>query len=105
MRPAALLCLLPVLLSHTTGTLKSPQWLDERRQIVLDRKVVLEFEAVQPRDNALLEASTLSFKDERAEQYRIKERLPDIDGSWALRLESNHSNTANQSRSVKTTPA
>jgi hypothetical protein len=83
MKPAALLCFLPAFLSHTTAAFTgSPQWLDQQRQIIRDRKLSNKLETLQPRDNALLEGSILRFDDERAEAYRIKEPLPDIDGSW-----------------------
>jgi hypothetical protein len=80
MRAATLVCFLAVFLRHTATAYRSPQWLDQQRQIVRDRKVANQLETVQSKNNALLEASTLSSRAERAEAYRIKEPLPDIDG-------------------------
>jgi hypothetical protein len=49
--------------------------------MVLDRKVVPEFEGGPPGENVLLEVPSLIFHDRRAARYRVNERLPDIDGS------------------------
>jgi hypothetical protein len=79
MRPtAAVLVLFPFLLQLlfcTTAALKTPKWIEERRQMVLDRKTSDSFEKIEPRE----EAATLTFSSSRAEQYRVKDRLPDID--------------------------
>jgi hypothetical protein len=80
MRPAVLLCFLSPFLSRTTTALRSPQWIDQQRRIVLGRKVAREFDARQSREDVL--PSGLNFKDERAGAYRVKEPLPDIDGLW-----------------------
>jgi hypothetical protein len=77
MRVVALLCFLPAFISHATAAPWQRLRLGQQRQLVLDRKPVGSEAYLE--DNALHKTG-LSFSSARAEEYRIKERLPDIDG-------------------------